>query len=126
VTGTYDASAPLPADPVEVATDPWLAVLDGTRTRLAAIERREEAEPLHPDLEAAMVTATGPAAPLELRRIGDRVRDGLLTWPQVWRRPHDHGAAGVRLVMSVLEAWAREMTHVRDALQSPGSEPPRT
>lgn len=107
-------------------TDPLLSALDRTRGVLAALEDREEAEPLHPQLEAALVAATGPDAPLELRRLGDRVRDGLLTWPQVWRHPHDHGVAAVRLVMTVLAAWAREMTHVHDALQRPGSGPPRT
>lgn len=107
-------------------TDPWLEALDRTRGVLEAIELGEETDPLHPDLEAALVAATGPDAPLELRRLGDRVRDGLLTWPQVWRHSHDHGAAGVRLVMCVLDAWAREAMHVHDALQSRGSEPPRT
>lgn len=106
--------------------DPLREVLDRTRVRLAAIERREEAEPLHPEVEAALETASGPDAPLELRRLGDQVRHGPLTWPEVWRHPCDHGPAGVRLVMTVLDAWAREATQLRDALQSPGSEPPRT
>lgn len=107
-------------------TDPLLSALGRTRGVLSALEDREETEPLHPELEAALVAATGPDAPLELRRLGDRVRDGLLTWPQVWLHPDDHGVAGVRLVMTVLAAWAREMTHVHDALQRTGSELPRT
>lgn len=125
MTGTYDASA-LPPRPPAAEPDPVLEALDRTRGRLAAIEQREEAEPLHPEVEAALEAATGADAPLELRRLGDRVRDGLLTWSQVWLHPHDHGPAGVRVVQCVLRAWAREMTHVHDALQSPGSEPPRT
>lgn len=126
MTGTYDASAPQPAGPPAATPDPVLEVLDRTRGVLAALEQREEAEPLHPELEAALEAATGPDAPLELRRLGDRVRDGLLTWPQVWLHPHDQGAPGVRLVQCVLRAWAREATQLGDALQSPGSEPPRT
>ncbi|HEU4810816.1 MAG TPA: hypothetical protein VFT00_01625 [Nocardioides sp.] len=109
--------------------DPLLDALDRTRGRIEAIEALEgsdETEPLHPELEAALDAATGPDAPLELRRLGDRVRDGLLTWPQLWLHPHDHGAAGFRLVMSVLDAWAREATQLLDALQSTGSGPPRT
>lgn len=107
-------------------SDPLLDALDRTRSLLAVLEESEEREPLHPELEAALEAATGADAPLELRRLGNRVRDGLLTWPQVWLHPHDHGAAGVRLVLGVLGAWARETTQLRDALQSPGSEPPRT
>ena len=126
MSGTYDASTPSPARPHPDGTDPLLEALDRTRSVLAVLEEREETEPLRPELEAALEAATGTDAPPELRRLGDRVRDGSLTWPQVWCHPHDHGAAGVRLVQCVLRVWAREMTDVCDALQSPGSEPPRT
>lgn len=69
---------------------------------------RECGQSLDRGIEAALVSFTGEAAPLELWSIGDRVRRGGLTWPDVWRDPHAHGPSGTRLVRLVLANLARE------------------
>lgn len=69
---------------------------------------RECGQSLDRGIEAALVSVTGEAAPLELWSIGDRVRRGGLTWPDVWHDPHAHGSGGTRLVRLVLAQLARE------------------
>lgn len=86
--------------------------LDAVLARAAEVRRVaadcEAGQPLGAAVEAALVAATGEAAPLELWSIGDRVLRGGLTWPDVWCDPHAQGSAGTSLVQTVLAHLARE------------------
>lgn len=113
-TGSTDAPPSLLGAQSRDAENRLTAALDRVADLVARAEERDAAEGLDPDLVAVLEEITAdPDAPLELRSIGRRVREGFTTWAEVWRDGSDPAAR--RLVMEAQRVVVRRATEARAA-----------